>query len=65
MDLETLTASIRKDLADLSEASIVTITAKVADSNSVLVHKVKALDQVIQQMATPQYKRKITLAKRD
>ncbi len=65
VNLTTLTDNIRKDLADLSEAPILAINAKIADADSVLVHKVKALNQVMQQMATPQYKRKITLAKRD
>lgn len=64
VNLTTLTDNIRRDLADLSKAPILAINAKIAESDSVLVHKVKALNQVMQQMASPQYKRKITLASR-
>lgn len=64
VNLTTLTDNIRRDLAELSEAPILAISAKIADPDSVLVHKVKALNQVMQQMASPQYKRKITLASR-
>jgi len=64
VNLTTLTDNIRRDLADLSKAPILAINAKIGDPDSVLVHKVKALNQVMQQMASPQYKRKITLASR-
>jgi len=64
VNLTTLTDNIRRDLADLSKAPVLAINAKIADAGSVLVHKVKALNQVMQQMALPQYKRKITLASR-
>ncbi len=62
--LATLTDNIRRDLADLSEAPVLAISSKLIDPDSVLVHKVKALSQVMQQMDSPQYKRKITLASR-
>jgi len=64
VSLTALTDNIRRDLADLAKAPILAINAKITDPDSVLVHKVKALNQVMQQMATPQYKRKITLASR-
>jgi hypothetical protein len=64
VNLTALTDNIRRDLADLSKAPILAINAKIGDPDSVLVHKVKALNQVMQQMASPQYKRKITLASR-
>ena len=64
MDLESLTDNVRRELAELSKAPVLAISAKIADEKSVLIHKVKALQDVMDQMSTPQYKRKITLAKR-
>ena len=37
---------------------------RVTGKNSAFIHKCKALEQVLEKMNTPQYKRKITLAKR-
>ena len=36
---------------------------RVTEKNSAFIHKCKALEQVLKKMNTPQYKRKITLAK--
>ena len=40
------------------------VIGKLTDKYSAFITKVKALDDVKKQMLTPQYKRKITLAKR-
>ena len=63
-DLESLQSNIRKELEDLSKDNINNIIYKLTDKYSALVHKVKALDEIQEEMDTPQYKKKITLAKR-
>lgn len=71
-DLEYLRKAIKQELQQYSDAMEVdgeamqenAVIGKLTDKHSAFITKVKALDDVKKQMASPQYKRKITLAKR-
>ena len=71
-DLQYLRKAIKQELQQYSDVMEVddeamqedAVIGKLTDKYSAFITKVKALDDVKKQMLTPQYKRKITLAKR-
>ena len=71
-DLEYLRKAIKQELQQYSDVIETdgeamqenAVIGKLTDKYSAFITKVKALDEVKKQMITPQYKRKITLAKR-
>ena len=62
-DLESLRKHIQQQLKEMSEASDYNIISYLTDKHSPIVHKAKALKEVLKDMDQPSYKRKITLAK--
>ncbi len=60
-DLKTFTDSIDPNSESSREDGVI---GKLTDKHSAFIAKVKALDDVKRQMDKPQYKRKLTLAKR-
>lgn len=63
-DLESLEKNIRSQLSKLSEDNVSNIVYGLTKEHSPLITKIKAMQQVLKKMETPQYKRKISLAKR-
>mgnify|MGYP003134589979 CR=1 FL=1 len=73
-DLVYLQKNIKSDLEEMVDAiepeslfpefGVGKVIHRVTGKNSAFIHKCKALEQVLEKMNTPQYKRKITLAKR-
>ena len=72
-DLVYLQKNIKDDLKEMAdvidpksmypEFGVGKAIHRVTEKNSAFIHKCKALEQVLKKMNTPQYKRKITLAK--
>ena len=61
-DLEEM-VSVIEPTSKYPELGVGKVIHRVTDKNSAFIHKCKALKQVLDKMDTPQYKRKITLAK--
>ena len=73
-DLEHLQLAIKNDLEEMAKAiepkskypdlGIGRVVSRITKKHSAFIAKLKALEQVIEKMETPQYKRKITLTNR-